>query len=85
MRRALAEKANTEEGTLFSVVEGFADDEREITQFRRDRENWRVELDAPARDRERELARVASRYEEITPHSFPVAVIFAVPRREATR
>ena len=83
LRRALAE-SDAEEGTLFSVVEGRGD-EREIAQFRRDRENWQVKLDHLAADRDRELARVASRYEEITPHSFPVAVIFAVPRREATR
>ena len=83
LRKALAE-SDGEEDALFSVVEGRGD-EREIAQFRRDRENWEEKLDALAADRDRELARVASRYEEITPHSFPVAVIFAVPHREAVR
>ena len=66
------------------MVEGRGD-EREIAQWRRDRENWQVRLDELAAKRERELARVTSRYEQITPHSFPVAVIFAVPKREAVR
>jgi hypothetical protein len=35
--------------------------------------------------RDREIERVADRYRDVRPHSFPVAVIFAVPRREATR
>ena len=60
------------------MVEGRGD-EREVAQWRRDRENWQVKLDRLAAERDRELARVASRYEEITPHSFPVAVIFVVP------
>jgi superfamily II DNA or RNA helicase len=83
LRRALAE-SEVEEDALFSVVEGRGD-EREIAQWRRDRENWQVRLDELAAKRERELARVTSRYEQITPHSFPVAVIFAVPKREAVR
>ena len=83
LRRALADSA-TDEDALFSVVEGRGD-EREIAQYRRDRENWQAKLDDLAAKRDRELARVSSRYAEITPHSFPVAVIFAVPRREAVR
>ena len=83
LRRALAE-SEVEEDALFSVVEGRGD-EREIAQWRRDRENWQVKLDALTAKRDRELARVAARYAEITPHGFPVAVIFAVPRREAVR
>jgi hypothetical protein len=83
LRRALAESA-VEENALFSVVEGRGD-EREIAQWRRDRENWQTRLDDLTAKRDRELARVTSRYAEITQHSFPVAVIFAVPRREAVR
>ena len=66
------------------MVEGRGD-EREIAQYRRDRENWQTKLDDLAAKRDRELARVTTRYAEITPHSFPVAVIFAVPYREAIR
>ena len=73
-----------EEDALFSVVEGRGD-EREIAQYRRDRENWQIKLEELAARRDRELARVAARYAEITPHSFPVAVVFVVPRREAVR
>jgi hypothetical protein len=83
LRRALAE-SEVEEDALFSVVEGRGD-EREIAQWRRDRENWQVRLDELVAKRDRELAKIASRYTEITRHSFPVAVIFAVPRREAVR
>ena len=83
LRKALAESA-VEEDALFSVVEGRGD-EREIAQYRRDRENWQAKLGDLAAKRDRELARVTSRYAEITPHSFPVAVIFAVPHSEAIR
>jgi hypothetical protein len=83
LKKALAEY-ETEEDALFSVVEGRGD-EREIAQWRRDRENWEKRLRELESKRDAELARVASRYAEITPHSFPVAVIFAVPKREAVR
>jgi superfamily II DNA or RNA helicase len=83
LRRALAESA-VEEDALFSVVEGRGD-EREIAQWRRDREGWQARLDELVAKRDRELAKIASRYTEITPHGFPVAVIFVVPRREAVR
>ena len=43
LRRALAE-SEVEEDALFSVVEGRGD-EREIAQWRRDRENWQAKLD----------------------------------------
>ena len=83
LRRALAE-SEVEEDALFSVVEGRGD-EREIAQCRRDRENWQVKLDATG-GQTRPRARPGGRpLPEITPHSFPVAVIFAVPRREAVR
>ena len=61
LRKALAE-SDAEEDALFSVVEGRGD-EREVAQFRRDRENWQVKLDSLAAKRDRELARVASRYD----------------------
>lgn len=83
LRKALAEY-ETEEDALFSVVEGRGD-EREIAQYRRDKANWETKLNALTDRRDRELARVDTRYAEITPHSFPVAVIFVVPRREAVR
>jgi hypothetical protein len=35
--------------------------------------------------RDYELQRVGARYRDIRRHSFPVAVIFVVPRREAVR
>jgi superfamily II DNA or RNA helicase len=83
LRKKLAE-ADPEEDALFSVVEGRGD-EREIAQWRRDRENWETRLRELDARRDRELARVEARYAEVTPHSFPVAVIFAVPKREAVR
>ena len=83
LRKALAE-SDTEEGTLFSRAEGRGD-EREIAQFRRDRQSWQDRLDRLEAERDHEVTRVAGRYRDVTPHSFPVAVIFAVPRREAVR
>jgi superfamily II DNA or RNA helicase len=83
LKKALAE-SEAEEGALFSVAEGRGD-EREMAQWRHDRDNWATKLDRLTAERDRELARVAARYQDIRRHSFPVAVIFVVPRREATR
>jgi superfamily II DNA or RNA helicase len=83
LKKALAEY-EIEEDALFSVVEGRGD-EREIAQWKRDRDSWERRLRELEARRNVELARVQSRYEQITPHSFPVAVIFAVPKREAVR
>ena len=83
LRKALAE-SEAEEGTLFSIAEGRGD-ERELAQFRRDRQSWKERLARLEAQRDRELARIAARYRDIRPHSFPVAVIFVMPRREATR
>jgi hypothetical protein len=38
-----------------------------------------------AAERDRELEAVAARYRDPQPHRFPVAVVFVVPKREATR
>ncbi len=83
LRKALAD-SEAEEGALFSMAEARGD-EREIAQYRRDRQSWRERLDQVEDRRDREIERVAARYRDVRPHSFPVAVIFAVPRREATR
>ena len=83
LRKALAE-SGAEEGALFSRVEGRGD-EREIAQFRRDRQSWQDRLTRLEADRDRELERVGNRYRDVRHHSFPVAVIFVVPRREAVR
>ena len=83
LRKALAE-SGAEEGVLFRRVEGRGD-EREIAQFRRDRQSWQDRLARLEADRDRELEHVADRYRDVRPHGFPVAVIFVVPRREAVR
>jgi superfamily II DNA or RNA helicase len=83
LKQALAD-SEAEEGALFSVAEGRGD-EREMAQWRHDRDNWATKLDRLTAERDRELARVAARYKDSRRHSFPVAVIFVVPRREATR
>jgi superfamily II DNA or RNA helicase len=83
LRKALAD-SEAEEGALFSVTEAKGD-EREIAQWRRDRQSWRERLDQLEDRRDREIERIAARYRDVRPHSFPVAVIFAVPRREAIR
>jgi len=83
LRKALAE-SGTEEGALFSRAEGRGD-EREVAQFRRDRQSWQDRLTRLEAERDRELKHVADRYRDTRPHSFPVAVIFVVPHREAVR
>ena len=83
LRKALAE-GQAEEGALFSVAEGRGDDQ-EMAQFRRDREKWQEKLLSLNAARDYELKRVGARYRDIRRHSFPVAVIFVVPRREAVR
>ena len=83
LRRALAD-SGTEEGALFSRAEGRGD-EREIAQWRRDRQSWQDRLTRLEAERDRELDRVDARYRDIRPHAFPVAVIFVMPRSEAVR
>jgi len=88
LRQALAE-GEAEEGALFSVAEGSVTrswgDDQEVAQFRRDREKWQEKLRGLDAARDYELRRVSARYRDIRRHSFPVAVIFVVPRREAVR
>ncbi|MBN1170622.1 MAG: DISARM system SNF2-like helicase DrmD [Micromonosporaceae bacterium] len=60
-------------------------DEREAAQLRADRAAWQARLERLDAERDAELARIAHRYTDPTPHLFPVAVIYLVPRREATR
>jgi hypothetical protein len=71
------------EGALFSRTE--ARRPEEVAQFRRDRASWEQRLAGIAAERDRELAAVTARYRDRQPHQFPVAVVFVVPKREATR
>ncbi len=57
----------------------------ELAQYRKDRQSWEARLSALEAERDRELEVVAARYRDPKPHSFPVAVVFVVPKREATR
>jgi superfamily II DNA or RNA helicase len=81
LRRALAD--GTDEDALFSLVEARRPDE--IAQYRRDRATWEQRLAGLPAERDREVEAVAARYRDPQPHRFPVAVVFVVPRREATR
>lgn len=82
LRDALA-RGETEDA-LFSPVEAEKSD-KELAQYRRDRQAWQDRLAHLEDERERELDGVTARYREANPHTFPVAVIFVVPTREATR
>ncbi|MDS1271798.1 DISARM system SNF2-like helicase DrmD [Lipingzhangella sp. LS1_29] len=82
LRTALAD--DEDEGTLFSRAEA-AKDSKELAQYRQDRQKWQRRLDELDAERDRELAKVAARYTDPQPLSFPVAVVFVVPAREATR
>ena len=82
MRKALAE-SEAEEGALFSVAEGRGEDQEMPSSAATARNGRKTPgLDAA---RDYELQRVGARYRDIRRHSFPVAVIFVVPRREAVR
>lgn len=82
LRHALAD--DDAEDALFSRVE--AEKTRdELAQYRRDRQSWADRLAGLHAERDRELASIAARYRDPTPHRFPVAVVFVVPRQEATR
>ncbi|GAA3755210.1 DISARM system SNF2-like helicase DrmD [Salinactinospora qingdaonensis] len=81
LRDALAQD---EEDALFSRAE-VAKDSKELAQYRHDRHKWRQRLDQLDAERDRELAKVAARYADPQPLSFPVALVFVVPTREATR
>jgi superfamily II DNA or RNA helicase len=74
---------DTEEGTLFSELDALSEDE--LRQYRRDRQSWDERLTRLRIDRDREQAVIADRYRDPRPHRFPVAVVFVVPKREATR
>lgn len=85
LRSALASHdADDAEEALFSRVAAERS-EAELAQFRRDRRAWEERLAGLKAERDRELAAIADRYRDPQPHLFPVAVVFVVPSREATR
>ncbi|MFI0355138.1 DISARM system SNF2-like helicase DrmD [Actinomadura sp. 9N407] len=79
LRRQLAKGDETD--SLFSEIEALSQDE--IRQYRNDRESWRRRLDRLDAEKDLELRQIEARYARPEPHSFPVAVIFVVPRGEA--
>jgi superfamily II DNA or RNA helicase len=84
LKGALSQDEDDAEQALFSRVEvERSKEERE--QYRRDRRSWEERLNRLGAERDRELAAVAERYAGPTPHRFPVAVVFVVPKREAVR
>jgi hypothetical protein len=87
LRGALAVPEDDAEDALFSRAEvaQWQKSKEELAQFRRDREAWDRRLRTLEVERDRELEVIANRYRDPKRHSFPVAVIFVVPRAEATR
>ncbi len=81
LRSALAEDET--DGAMISLTELKSEEERR--QYRRDRQTWEERLAGLETQRDRELEQIAARYRDPKPHSFPVAVVFVVPRWEATR
>ncbi|GAA4560992.1 DISARM system SNF2-like helicase DrmD [Planotetraspora kaengkrachanensis] len=82
LRAKLAE--NEDDDALFSLIEATRNPE-ELKQYRRDRESWQRRLQRLSDERDRELEAIAARYRDPREHLFPVAVIFVVPKQEATR
>ncbi|GAA0909936.1 DISARM system SNF2-like helicase DrmD [Virgisporangium aurantiacum] len=87
LRGALAVPEEEAEDALFSREElhTLQKSREELAQFRRDREAWEERLRSLEAERDRELDIIAARYRDPKPHRFPVAVIFVVPKAEATR
>jgi len=87
LRDALAEDEEEAENALFSLAlaKAIHRSKDELAQFRRDRQSWDERLKSLELERDRELQSIADRYRDPQPHRFPVAVIFVVPREEATR
>ncbi|MEU8242247.1 DISARM system SNF2-like helicase DrmD [Actinoplanes missouriensis] len=88
--KASLEKAKTldnseSENALLSRLESSNKTKEELAQYRRDQHRREERLASLASDRERELAAVDARYVSPESHTFPVAVVFVVPKREATR
>ncbi|GLZ14516.1 helicase SNF2 family protein [Actinomadura sp. NBRC 104425] len=82
LRAKLAD--DEEDDALFSRIEA-SKNEEELRQYRRDRQSWEERLGRLEIERDRELEAIAARYRDPRSHTFPVAVIFVVPRREAVR
>ncbi|MFI7492687.1 DISARM system SNF2-like helicase DrmD [Micromonospora echinaurantiaca] len=89
LRGALAtpEEGGDGQDSLFTPAQlvAMSKSKEELAQYRKDRQSWEERLSALEAERDRELAAVAARYRDPKPHRFPVAVVFVVPKREATR
>lgn len=84
LRGALASDNREVEDALISRAEA-SKSKDELAQYRKDRQSWEERLSALEAERDRELDVIAARYRDPKPHRFPVAVVFVVPKREATR
>ncbi|NKZ02879.1 DISARM system SNF2-like helicase DrmD [Actinomadura latina] len=70
-----------EADAMFSMIE--ARSREEIRQYQNDRRSWEERLQRLSDEKDLELQQIESRYASPEPHSFPVAVVFVVPKREA--
>ncbi|MFD6735595.1 DISARM system SNF2-like helicase DrmD, partial [Micromonospora aurantiaca] len=84
LRGALAADDSEFEDALISRAEA-SKSKDELIQYRKDRKAWDERVNSLGVERNRELAVIAARYHDPQPHRFPVAVVFVVPKREATR
>jgi superfamily II DNA or RNA helicase len=76
LRKALAEH-DPDTGQLMLPLE--------VEQQRRDRAAWQRKLHDIGAERDREVSLIRERYRVVDDHVFPAAVVFVVPRHEATR
>ena len=84
LRTAIDSDDANAEMALFSRAEA-SKTKDELAQYRRDRNRREERLSSLTAERQRELEAVDARYREPESHTFPVAVVFVVPKREATR
>ncbi|MFI0370847.1 DISARM system SNF2-like helicase DrmD [Actinomadura sp. 1N219] len=71
-----------EQGAMFAEIETRS--REEIRQYQNDRRSWEDRLQRLSDERDLELQQIEARYASPEPHSFPVAVVFVVPKREAS-
>lgn len=81
--KALREELVDEEKLGQTMIE--IRDEKELAQYRRDRESWQARADRLEDDRKHETELIAKRYEGVQDLLFPVAVVFVIPQSEAAR
>jgi superfamily II DNA/RNA helicase len=85
LEKAIDSDDSKTEMSLLSRLEASNKTKEELAQYRRDQHRREERLSSLAAERQREVEAVTARYRQPESHTFPVAVVFVVPKREVTR